>query len=255
MLLCIDVGNTNTVMGVMNDSDIRGHWRIRTEKDATADELGIIICNLFHSSKINIEDIDDIIISCVVPSLLNTLEELSSQYFNIKPLIVGPGLKTGMPIKYDNPREVGADRIVNSVAAYEKYKCGLIIVDFGTATTFDCVSQDGAWIGGVISPGIIISCDALFQKASKLPRVEIFSSPKNVIAKDTISAMNVGIVYGFTGLVDGIVNRIKRELNYPVKVIATGGIAPLIAKESDTIEHIDEFLTLEGLMILYKRNR
>ena len=255
MLLCIDVGNTNIVMGVLDRDKIVGHWRVRTEKDATPDELGILICNLFQASKISMRGIDDIIISCVVPPLLNALEGLSKRYFDLKPMVVGRGLKTGMPIKYDNPKEVGADRIVNSVAAYEKYKCGLIIVDFGTATTFDCVSEDGAWIGGAISPGVFISSEALFSKASKLPRVEIFSVPRSVIAKDTISAMNVGIVYGNAGLVDGIVNRIKKEIEYKVKVIATGGIAPLIARESETIDVIDENLTLEGLKILYERNR
>ena len=254
MLLCIDIGNTNIVMGVLDKEEIIGHWRVRTEKDATSDELGILICNLFQSSKISMEKVDNIIISCVVPPLLNALEDLSNRYFKIKPLVVGRGLKTGMPIRYDNPREVGADRIVNSVAAYEKHRCGLIIVDFGTATTFDCVSEDGAWIGGAIAPGVMISSEALFEKASKLPRVEIFSGPKNVIAKDTISAMNVGIVYGYAGLVDGIVKRIKKEIGHEVKVIATGGIAPLIAKESETIEETDENLTLEGLKILFMRN-
>jgi type III pantothenate kinase len=254
MLLCIDVGNTNIVMGVLDQDEIIGNWRVRTEKDATSDELGILICNLFQSSKISMEKVENIIISCVVPPLLNALKDLSSRYFKIKPMVVGQGLKTGMPIRYDNPREVGADRIVNSVAAYEKHKCGLIIVDFGTATTFDCVSNDGAWIGGVIAPGVIISSEALFEKASKLPRVEIFSLPKNIIAKDTISAMNAGILYGYTGLVDGIVKRIKKEIDHEVKVIATGGIAPLIAKESETIEETDENLTLEGLKILFMRN-
>ncbi|MFC1533075.1 type III pantothenate kinase [Thermodesulfobacteriota bacterium] len=255
MLLCIDIGNTNIVMGVIDRDQILGHWRIRTEKDATSDELGIIINNLFGSSKIRLEDITDIIISCVVPSLLSAVEEFSHRYFDIRPMIVGPGLKTGMPIRYPNPKEVGADRVVNAVAAYEKYNTGLVIVDFGTATTFDCVSEDGAWIGGAIAPGLIISCEALFQKASKLPRVEIFAKPKNVIAKDTISSMNVGIIYGFAGLVDGIVNRIKKEIGYRLTVLATGGIAPLIFEESETIDHIEEFLTLEGLMIIFKRNR
>ncbi|MFH1351208.1 MAG: type III pantothenate kinase [Pseudomonadota bacterium] len=255
MLFCIDIGNTNIVLGVTDQERILDHWRIRTERDITADELGIMIGNLFNSSKISEGDIRHIIISCVVPPLLNTFDEFSRRYFRIRPMIVGPGLKTGMPIHYDNPREVGADRIVNAVAAYEKYRRGLIVVDFGTATTFDCVSEEGAYIGGVIAPGILISCEALFQKASKLPRVEIFVKPKRVVAKDTISAMNVGIIYGYAGLVDGIVNRIKKEIGHDLTVIATGGLAPLICEESEAIEHIEEFLTLEGLMIIFKRNQ
>lgn len=255
MLLCIDIGNTNIVLGVTDSERILHHWRIRTERDVTPDELGILAGNLFNSARIQYHDILHIVISCVVPPLLNTFEEFSRRYFNIRPMIVGPGLKTGMPIHYDNPREVGADRVVNAVAAYEKYRKALIVVDFGTATTFDCVSEEGAYIGGVIAPGILISCEALFQKASKLPRVEIFAKPKKVIAKDTISAMNVGIVYGYAGLVDGIVNRIKKELGGNLTVIATGGLAPLICEESQSIEHIEEFLTLEGLMIIFKRNQ
>ncbi|UCF56675.1 MAG: type III pantothenate kinase [Deltaproteobacteria bacterium] len=255
MLFCIDIGNTNIVLGVTDKDQVLEHWRIRTEKDATPDELGILIGNLFGSSKIRMSDITDIIISCVVPPLLNAAEELARHYFNITPIIVGPGLKTGMPIHYDNPKEVGADRIVNAVAAYEKYRTGLVVVDFGTATTFDCVSDEGAYIGGAIAPGVTISCEALFQKASKLPRVEIFAKPKNVIAKDTISSMNVGIIYGYAGLVDGIVKRIKKDVGYDLTVVATGGLAPLICEESETIDHVEEFLTLEGLMIIFKRNR
>jgi len=254
MLFCIDIGNTNTVFGVTDKDQVLEHWRVRTEKDATADELGILIGNLFKSTEIEMSDIDHIIISCVVPPLLNAFEELAHRYFNLTAMIVGPGLKTGMPIQYDNPKEVGADRIVNAVAAYEKYKTGLVVVDFGTATTFDCVSKDGAYIGGAIAPGVIISCEALFQKASKLPRVEIFAKPKNVIAKDTISSMNVGIIYGYAGLVDGIVNRIKKEVGHNLTVVATGGLASLICEESETIEHVEEFLTLEGLMLIHKRN-
>ena len=255
MLFCIDIGNTNTVFGVTDKDQVHEHWRVRTEKDATADELGILIRNLFKSTEIEMGDITHVIISCVVPPLLNAFEEFAHRYFNIAPMIVGPGLKTGMPIHYDNPKEVGADRIVNAVAAYEKYGTGLVVVDFGTATTFDCVSKEGAYVGGAIAPGVTISCEALFQKASKLPRVEIFAKPKNVIAKDTISSMNVGIIYGYAGLVDGIVNRIKKEVGQNLTVVATGGLAPLICEESETIEHVEEFLTLEGLMIIHKRNR
>jgi len=255
MLLCIDIGNTNIVIGVTDKGRILDHWRVRTEREATADEMGILIEGLFRSSKTRMEDVTDIIVSCVVPPLLNTMEDLARLYFNVKPMIVGPGLKTGMPIRYDNPKEVGADRIVNAVAAYEKYHTSLIAVDFGTATTFDCISDDGAYIGGAIAPGVLISCEALFQKASKLPRVEIFVKPRSPIGKDTISAMNVGIVYGYAGLVDGIVNRIKREMKNVNTVIATGGLAPLISRETETIDHVEEFLTLEGLMIIHKRNR
>ena len=168
---------------------------------------------------------------------------------------MGPETKTGMPVSYDNPKEVGADRIVNSVAAYEKYRTALVVVDFGTATTFDYVSADGVYQGGAIAPGVLISCEALFQKASKLPRVEIFAKPRQVIAKDTISSMNVGIVYGYTGLVDGIVKRIKKEAGEDLTVIATGGLAPLICELSETIDHVEEFLTLEGLMIIFEKNR
>ncbi|MBW2304814.1 MAG: type III pantothenate kinase [Deltaproteobacteria bacterium] len=255
MLFCIDVGNTNIVWGITDGDHILNHWRIRTERDITADELGILIHNLFRNSGHRLEEVSDIIISCVVPPLLNTLEEFCSRYFKVAPLIVGPETDTGMPILYDNPREVGADRIVNAVAAYEKYKNALVIVDFGTATTFDCVSPEGAYIGGAIAPGVIISCEALFQKASKLPRVEIFVRPKEVIAKDTISSMNVGIVYGYAGLVDGIVGRIKREMASNPTVLATGGLAPLICEVSETIDRVEEYLTLEGLMSIFKRNR
>jgi len=255
VLFCIDIGNTNIVLGVTHEDRILNHWRIRTEKDITADELGILIGNLFKASDLEMKTVTDIILSCVVPPLLNTFEEFARRYFQIQPLIVGPGLKTGMPILYDNPKEVGADRIVNAVAAYEKYGRGLIIVDFGTATTFDVVSEEGAYIGGAIAPGVIISCEALFQKASKLPRVEIFAKPRNVIAKDTISSMNVGIVYGYAGLVDGLCTRIKKALGREMTVVATGGLAPLICEESETIQYVEPFLTLEGLMILFERNR
>jgi type III pantothenate kinase len=255
MLFCIDIGNTNIVLGVTDGDHILNHWRVRTERDITADELGILVGNLFGAAGIGFEAIRHVIVSCVVPPLLNSVEEFSLRYFHTDPMMVGPDTDTGMPILYDNPKEVGADRIVNAVAAYGKYRTGLVVVDFGTATTFDVVSPEGAYVGGVIAPGVVISCEALFLKASKLPRVEIFAKPKKVIAKDTISSMNVGIVYGYAGLVDGIVKRIKKEAQWDAKVIATGGLAPLICEQTETVEHVEEFLTLEGLMAIFKRNQ
>jgi type III pantothenate kinase len=254
MLFCMDIGNTNIVLGVTDGDRILHHWRIRTEKETTADELGILVGTLFQWNGISFEDIQNTIVSCVVPPLLNTVEDFSRRYFHVKPMVVGPGIKTGMPIRYDNPREVGADRIVNAVAAYEKYGTSLIVVDFGTATTFDCISKEGAYMGGAIAPGVLISCEALFQEASKLPRVEIFTRPKTVIAKDTVSSMNAGIIFGYAGLVDGIVNRIRKESGEASMVIATGGLAPLISEVSETIHHVEEFLTLQGLIILFNRN-
>jgi type III pantothenate kinase len=255
MLFCIDIGNTNIVLGVTEKSRILYHWRIRTEKEVTPDELGILVGNLFQSAGARMGDIQNVILSCVVPPLLNTFEEFVQRYFNIKPMIVGPDIYTGMPICIDNPQEVGADRIVNAVAAYEKYRTALVAVDFGTATTFDYISQEGAYMGGAIAPGVVISCEALFQKASKLPRVEIFARPKSVIGKNTISSMNVGIVYAYAGLVDGIVTRMKEESGQDLTVVATGGLAPLICDVAKTIDHVEEFLTLHGLMIIFEKNQ
>ncbi|MDD5532077.1 MAG: type III pantothenate kinase [Syntrophales bacterium] len=254
MLLVIDVGNTNTVLGLYDGEKLLHSWRIRTVADHTADEYGILVFNLYNTVKVSSKSVNDIIISCVVPPMLNILEPLCRKYFNIKPIIVGPGIKTGMPIFYDNPKEVGADRIVNAVAGYEKYKQELIIVDFGTATTFDYVSKKGEYMGGCITPGITISSEALFEKASKLPRVE-FSRPKNVIAKDTVSSMQAGIIFGYAGLVDGIVERMKAEVKSNPKVVATGGLARIIAPETRSIEVVDEMLTLEGLRIIYLKNK
>jgi len=254
MLLVIDVGNTNTVLGVFDGMELIHDWRIRTVVDHTVDEYGMLIYTLYKTSRISSRVVDDIIISCVVPPMLNILEPLCEKYFNIKPLIVGPGVKTGMPIYYDNPREVGADRIVNAVAAFEKYGKELIIVDFGTATTFDYVSPKGEYMGGCISPGIMISSEALFERAAKLPRVEL-SRPKSIIAKDTISSMQAGIMFGYAGLVDGIVERIKAEVKTDPKVIATGGLAKIIAPETRTIDVVEEMLTLEGLRLIHGRNR
>ena len=254
MLLVVDVGNTNTVLGLFDGDQLVHDWRIRTVVDHTVDEYGMLIYNLYKTSRISSRKIQDIIISCVVPPMLNILEPLCQKYFNLKPLIVGPGVKTGMPIFYDNPREVGADRIVNAVAGYEKYKKDLIIVDFGTATTFDYVSEKGEYMGGCISPGIMISSDALFERAAKLPRVEL-SKPKSIVAKDTISSMQAGIMYGYAGLVDGICDRMKAEVKSNPLVVATGGLAKIVAPETKSIDVVDEMLTLEGLRIIYLRNR
>jgi type III pantothenate kinase len=256
MLLVIDVGNTNTVLGLYDEEQLQHDWRIRTEIDHTIDEYGMLIYNLYQSSRMKAKEmkaVTAIIISCVVPPMLNILEPLCIKYFNIKPLIVGPGIKTGMPIFYDNPKEVGADRIVNAVAAYNKYRKESIIVDFGTATTFDYVSPKGEYMGGCIAPGIVISSEALFARASKLPRVE-FSKPKTIITKDTVSAIQAGIMYGYAGLVDGIVERMKMEVKTKPVVIATGGLARIVAKEAKSIDKIEEMLTLEGLRLIYELN-
>ncbi|MCM2357919.1 MAG: type III pantothenate kinase [Geobacteraceae bacterium] len=254
MLLVIDVGNSNIVLGIYENERLVRDWRISTDKSKTTDEYGILVHDLFRLAGIDFAAVKDLIISSVVPTLTGVLEKLSSDYFGRKPYVVGPGIKTGMPIQYDNPREVGADRIVNAVAGYEKFRTSLIIVDFGTATTFDYVNRKGEYCGGAIAPGLVVATEALFQKASKLPRVEIVRPPL-VIAKNTVNSMQAGIFYGYVGLVDGIVARMKAESRDNPKVIATGGLAGLIAPESKTIEMIEEFLTLEGLRILYERNR
>lgn len=254
MLLVIDVGNTNTCFGVFKGDELIFNWRIATKIERTSDELAILTLNFFQFKKILSSEIKGVIISCVVPPLLNSLIDMLKRYFSISPLIVGPGIKTGMPILYKNPKEVGADRIVNAVAAYEKYKRDVIAVDFGTATTFDYVSKNGEYVGGAISPGIMISVDALFQQTSKLPRIELIK-PATVIGKDTIHSMQAGIIYGFISLVDGIVERIKMEVGGEPPVIATGGIGNLIFSDLKTITEYDEFLTLKGLKIIYERNR
>lgn len=254
LIFVMDVGNTNTVIGIYKGEQLMQDWRLGTVKARTTDEYGVMIKDLFNFSKFRTEDIEGVIISCVVPPMVNMLEELSRKYFHIEALFVGPGIKTGMPLLLDNPREVGADRIVNAVAAYEKWKRELIVVDFGTATTFDYITAKGEYAGGVIAPGLSISAEALFREASKLPRVDLHK-PDTVIGKNTIHSMQSGIIFGYAGLVDYIVARMKKELNSSPKVVATGGLAKLIAPETESIEEIDEFLTLEGLKIIYYRNR
>ena len=253
MLLVIDVGNTNTVLGLYQEQKLIHHWRLTTNKSQTADEWAMIVHELFSLNELHFPDIGHVIISCVVPPLLNTLEALCDTYFKLCPMIVGPGIKTGMPIQYDNPREVGADRIVNAVAAYAKKQSSLIVVDFGTATTFDYLSKKGEYQGGAIAPGLNISAEALYESASKLPRVEICCPPL-VIAKNTVNSMQSGLFYGYVGLVDGIVERMKQESKESPWVIATGGLASLIGPHSQTIEEVDNNLTLDGLRLLHERN-
>ena len=254
MLLVFDVGNTNIVLGTYDGDVLTKYWRLSTNRNQTVDEYGIMIINLFRHSNLDYRDVDAIVISSVVPPLMPTLEEMSRSYFNVDPLIVGPGIKTGMPILYDNPREIGADRIVNAIAGYEQYGGPLIIVDFGTATTFCVVSAKGEYLGGAITAGIGIATEALFQRAAKLPRIELVK-PKKVIGRNTIASMQSGLIYGFVGQVDGIVRRIKEEINSDAFVVATGGIAELIVSDSETINKLDPFLTFEGLKIIYQRNR
>lgn len=254
MIFVIDVGNTNTVIGVYEGDTLKYHWRVETNRNKTDDEYGMIIKSLIQHEGLSFDQFDGIIISTVVPPIMFALEGMCKKYFGIKPLVVGPGIKTGLDIKYENPREVGADRIVNAVAGIHEFGSPLIIVDFGTATTYCYINEDKQYMGGAIAPGISISTEALYTRASKLPRIEI-TRPEGIIGKNTVAAMQSGILYGYVGQVEGIVSRIKAQSKVEPLVIATGGLATLIANESTAIDIVEPFLTLKGLQLIYKRNR
>ncbi len=249
MLLAVDVGNTQTVFGLFEGDELREYWRVATERNRSGDELGALYGNF-----LDLESVDGIALALTVPQLHRAYEELAKDYARAELLDLGPGVKTGVPIRYDDPREVGADRIANAVAAVDRYGAPCIVVDFGTSTNFDVVSADAEYVGGVLAPGIEVSMDALFQRAARLFKVD-FVEPPNVIAKNTASSLQSGLVYGFAGQVDGIVERIRGELGEEAQTVATGGLADLIVPHARTLDRVDPFLTLEGLRLVWERNR
>ncbi len=255
MLVAIDVGNSHTVIGLYEGERLLNHWRISTMAERTADEHGALLGTLFSAAGLGAAlKPDGVVVACVVPALNQVIEDFAARYLGCDPLMVGPGVKSGMPILYENPKEVGADRIVNAVAAYEECRSACIVVDFGTATTFDYVTGRGEYAGGAIAPGLGISMDALVEHAAKLYRVEL-ARPREAVGRTTIGAIQSGLIFGYTALVDGLVRRIERERGERAEVIATGGFAELVTRESETIKRVDEFLTLKGLRLIFERNR
>jgi len=253
MLLTIDVGNTNTVLGVFDGAALRAHWRLTTRREQTADEYGILLRNLFAGSGLEPRAVDAVALASVVPPLTPVLVELSREYLGREPLVIGPGVKTGMPILYEPPGDVGADRIVNGVAAFAAYGGPVIVVDFGTATTFDVITRKGEYAGGVICPGIGISADALFQRAARLPRVDV-RHPGKVVGRSTVGSMQSGLYFGYAAMCEGLIAKIRAELGEPARVVATGGLAGTLASEIPSIEAVDPVLTLTGLRLIFERN-
>jgi type III pantothenate kinase len=253
-MLAIDIGNTNTVLGVYQGEELIAYWRMATTLHRMADENAVLLESLFGHSGLSFADIEDGIVSCVVPPLLPVFQEMCERYMNFSLLVVEPGTKTGMRILYDNPQEVGADRIVNAVAAKDLYGTPLIVIDFGTATTFDAISKEGDYLGGAIAPGIVVASEALAERAAKLPHIELVV-PSQAIGKNTIASMQSGIMYGYVSLVEGMVARLQDELGGEARVVATGGLAHVIADHTPVIEAVDQNLTLQGLKILYQLNR
>jgi type III pantothenate kinase len=258
MLLAIDVGNTNIVLGVFDRTSLVQSWRLQTLRERTSDELGLLVDGLFEHSRIERVQIRGVVLGSVVPPLTNTIRLMTERYFNVSTLVVEPGVNTGMPILYDNPSEVGADRIVNGIAAWERFgRDGgrpMIVVDFGTATTLDAISGKGEYLGGAICPGVQISADALFQRAARLPRIEV-RRPSRIVGRTTVSAMESGLFYGYVGMVEGLVRRMSEELGGNAICVATGGLADVIAPETALIEHVDPDLTLHGLRLVWERNQ